>query len=168
MADPSRHVAVGRITGLFGVRGWVKVHSYTRPREALLGYSPWFLVHGTDQRSVVVAESHVQGHGLVARIEGYADREHAQELVGVEIAVPLERLPTVQPGEYYWAQLEGLIVINRAGQTLGSVSHLLETGANDVLVVTGERERLIPFGGDVIDAVDLAGGVIRVDWDAED
>jgi 16S rRNA processing protein RimM len=161
-------VTVGKVVGLFGVRGWVKVYSHTRPTEALLGYRPWLIRLGQEWREVNVAESRVQGKGLVVRIEDYSDRDQAAVLVGAEIALRLAQLPKPKQGEYYWAQLEGLNVINLEGVELGTVSHLFDTGANDVMVVKqGRRERLIPFTKTAIQEVNVEVGVIRVDWDPE-
>lgn len=163
-----RRVIVGRVVGLFGVRGWIKVYSYTRPPEALLGYDRWQLEVQGAWHAHEVAEGRRQGRGLVARLAGVQDRDAAAALVGATVAISPAQLPPRAPGEYYWAELEGLRVINLEHQELGRVSHLFETGANDVLVVRGERERLIPFGREVVRQVDLEAGVIRVDWDAED
>jgi len=169
MADqPERRVSVGRVAGLFGVHGWVKVYSYTRPREAILNYSPWQVETSSGWRTLAVAEGRPQGKGVIARLAGYDDRDAAAGLIGAPISIGIAQLPQAGPHEYYWAALEGLRVVNRAGQDLGRVSHLFETGANDVLVVRGERERLIPFARAVVERVDLEAGVIRVDWDAED
>jgi 16S rRNA processing protein RimM len=165
---PEGLVTLGRIVGLFGIRGWVKVHSETRPREEILQYSPWQVRLRGQWREIALAEGRCQGPGIVARLEGYSDRNQAQELVGAEIAVRREQLPPVKAGEYYWAQLEGLKVVNLQGVELGVVSHLFETGSNDVLVVKGERERLIPFTKYAVHEVDLERGVIRVDWDPAD
>ncbi len=161
-------VELGRIVGVFGVRGWVKVHSDTRPREAILGYDPWLVHTAAGWREYRLVAGRVQGPGVVAQLEGCVDRNQAQALVGTRIAVRPEQLAPTRPGEYYWADLEGLRVVNLRDEELGVVSHLLETGANDVLVVAGERERLIPFTRHAVCAVDLAARVIRVDWDAED
>lgn len=162
---PDRRITVGRIAGLFGVRGWVKVYSHTRPREAILNYSPWLVTIGGSERTLELAEGRVQGKGVIARLEGVADRDQAAVLVGAEIAVGRAQLPAPAANEYYWAELEGARVIDQRGTELGRVSHLFETGAHDVLVVRGETERLIPFGGSVIKRVDLANGVIHVDWE---
>jgi 16S rRNA processing protein RimM len=164
---PERRISVGRVAGLFGVNGWVKVHSHTRPREAILNYRPWHITVGGTTRKFDVLEGRQQGKGLVARLTGCDDRDAAAELVGAEIAIDATQLPATGEREYYWADLEGLRVVNGAGVELGRVSHLFETGANDVMVVLGERERLIPFGSAVVKEVDLDSGVIRVDWDAE-
>lgn len=165
---PDRRVAIGRIAGLFGVRGWVKVYSYTRPREAILNYSPWYVEQQSVSRTFQVAEGRVQGKGLVAHLLGCSDRDMAASLVGGEIVVPLSQLPPAGANEYYWAELEGLRVVNLGGQELGVVSHLFETGANDVMVVRGERERLIPIGGGFVRRIDRDAGVIEVDWDTDD
>ena len=168
MVRPDRQVLVGRIVGLFGVRGWVKVYSYTRPREAILNYSPWQIQVAGAWRTLDVAEGRAQGSGLVARLAGYESRDGAADLVGADVAIAAAQLPAAGEREYYWAELVGLRVVNLADQELGRVSHLFETGANDVLVVRGERERLIPFGKDVVKSVDLDAGVIRVDWGFDD
>ncbi len=160
-------VTLGRIVGLFGVRGWVKVYSDTRPPEAILTYSPWRVGKGAAFRELKLAEGRPHGRGIVVRLEGCTDRDAAAKFVGSEIAVELSRLPPAKSGEYYWAQLEGLKVVNLAGQELGTVSHLFETGSNDVLVVQDKRERLIPYTRDVIRNVDLDAGVLQVDWDAD-
>jgi 16S rRNA processing protein RimM len=159
---------MGKIVGLFGVRGWVKVFSHTRPKEAILGYRQWLVRGKEGWREIDVAEGRVQGKGLVVRLEGFTDRDVAAELVGAEIGVAFAQLPKPKKGEYYWAQLEGLRVINLEGAELGAVSHLFDTGANDVLVVKqGRRERLIPFTKYAVRDVDLDGGTIRVDWDED-
>ncbi|MBI3897932.1 MAG: ribosome maturation factor RimM [Gammaproteobacteria bacterium] len=167
-ATTDRRVTVGRVAGLFGIRGWVKVYSHTRPPEAILDYRPWLIEIGGAWRPFEIAEGQMHGKGIIARLDGIADRDQAAALVGATIAVALDQLPAATENEYYWAELEGLRVINLAGQELGRVSHLFETGANDVMVVQGERERLLPFSKPVIQRVDIAGGVIHVDWDAED
>lgn len=136
--------------------------------EALLEYRPWMIRQGSGWREAKVAEGHVQGKGLVARIEGFTDRDQAAVLVGADVALSLAQLPPAKPGEYFWAQLERLRVTNLEGVELGVVSHLFETGANDVMVVKQDRrERLIPFTKDAVREVNLEAGVIRVDWDPE-
>jgi len=160
----ARLVVLGRVAGVYGVHGWVRVFSETEPRENILSYSPWLV--GGVTREVVEGRRH--GKGLVARLAGFDDRDQAAALVGREIAVRREQLPPARPDELYWADLEGLAVETRDGVSLGRVSHLFDTGANDVMVVKGERERLIPFvWGDVVEDVDLAAGKIRVDWDPD-
>jgi len=157
-------VVLGRITGVYGVRGWVRIFSDTEPRENILRYSPWY-VDGEPRK---VAEGRRHGKGLVARLQGCDDRDQAAALVGREIAIRRDQLPPPSADEFYWADLEGLRVVTLDGVALGEVSHLFATGANDVLVVRGERERLLPFvWGPVIADVDFGAGLIRVDWDPE-
>ena len=159
-------VVLGRISGLFGVKGWVKVYSYTEPREAVLEYRRWLLSAKDGWREATVAEGQRHGKTIIARIDGYVDRDQAAELIGTEIAVPRDELPEAEEGRFYWSDLEGLRVVHRDGTELGRVAYLLETGANDVMVVQGEQERLIPFVmGEVILGVDLANGRIDVDWE---
>jgi len=162
-------VALGRISGLFGVRGWVKVYSYARPRENLLAYSPWRLEWPDGaSRSLPVKAGRVQGRGLVALLEDVPDADAAQALVGAEILVDRARLGRPEAGSWFWADLEGLRVLTLAGVELGRVESLMETGANDVLVVQGDRRRLIPFVyGPVVHDVDLVAGTLTVDWDPD-
>lgn len=168
MTDNGNRIVLGRVTGLFGVRGWVKVFSNTQPREGIANYSPWQLRLGNEWRSFVVEQGQSQGKGVIVKLEGVDDRDAAAALMGADIAIWREQLPPPAEGEIYWADLEGLEVVTVAGQALGRVSHLLETGANDVLVVRGERERLIPFvRGQVVTDIDLDGGRLVVDWDPD-
>lgn len=157
---------LGRVAGLYGVKGWVKVHSYTEPREAILDYKDWLLLRDAKRQPVSLAEGKRHGKTVIARFEGIDERDGAAAYVGNEIAVLREQMPATGRGEYYWADLEGLQVVHRDGKTLGKVAYLLATGANDVLVVEGKEEILIPFVRDaVIKDVDLAAGVINVDWE---
>ncbi len=159
---------LGRITGLYGVQGWVKIFSYTEPRAGIIDYDPLYLAGQGDWQPCQVAEARLQGKGVILRFAGYDDRNAAMALLGRDLAVRREQLAPLTAGEYYWSDLEGLRVITVGGVELGVVVRLFETGANDVVVVAGERERLIPFiAGDVIVEVDLAGGVMRVDWDPD-
>jgi 16S rRNA processing protein RimM len=157
---------LGRISGVFGVRGWVKIHSYTDPREAVLDYEGLLLGHEGDWQPANVAEGQRHGKTVVARIEGFDDRDEAAALIGKEIAVLRDALPETEDGHYYWQDLEGLKVLQSDGTKLGTVAYLLETGAHDVMVVKGDVERLIPFVSDeIVVDVDLAKGVIVVDWE---
>lgn len=161
-------IIIGRISGLFGVRGWVKIYSHTSPREGILDYRTWYLESGGEWQSYKLTSGQAHGKGVVAHLAGCDDRDSAAGLVGRDIAVRREQLPELEPGEYYWTDLEGLRVVNLQGVDLGVVSHLFETGANDVLVVKGERERLIPYTmGEAVREVDLAAGRMVVDWDPD-
>jgi len=142
------------------------VYSYTEPREAVLDYDRWLLIRKDGLQEATVAEGQRHGKTVIVRIEGYDDRDDAAGLVGTEIGVPRDELPETGSDQYYWSDLEGLRVVHRDGSELGRVDYLLETGANDVMVVKGETERLIPFVMDkVVLGVDLAKGEIRVDWE---
>lgn len=164
---PDRLVTLGRISGLHGVQGWLKIFSDTRPRENILNYSPWYLQRGQVWEKWSPEKGRRQGKLVVAKLQGCNDRESARELMDSAIAVHRSQLPTSKD-EYYWADLEGLQVVTVKGIELGRVSHLFETGANDVLVVRGERERLLPWIWEqVIQDVDLEQGRITVDWDPE-
>jgi 16S rRNA processing protein RimM len=161
-------IIMGRVSGLFGVRGWVKIFSYTSPREGILGYKVWYLKRQGEWCECKIAAGHPQGKGIVARIEGYDDRDRSAELLESEIAISRAQLPALPSGEYYWADLEGLQVVTLQGVALGTVSHLFETGANDVLVVKGDRERLIPYTvGQAVQEIDLEAGRMVVDWDPD-
>jgi 16S rRNA processing protein RimM len=161
-------VILGRIVGVHGIRGWVKVQSWTRPVENILQFSDWYLARAEGGwEPVSVVSGRLQGKGLVCAIAGVEDRDMARErLVGRDIAVPREALPEPDSDEVYWSDLQGMTVETLEGVGLGTVDHLIETGANDVLVVNGDRERLIPFT-DVVVEVDLAGRRLRVDWDPD-
>ena len=161
-------IVVGKIVGIFGVRGWVKVFSHTAPKEGIFKYNPWQITVAGQKRTVNVLHHQRHGKALLACLEGVDDRDMARSLIGCEIAIERDQLPPAPPGEYYWADLMGLKVVTTQGVDLGVVDHLLETGANDVLAVAGDRERLIPFvRGQSVVNVDLEGGVIEVDWDPE-
>lgn len=159
-------VVLGHITGLHGVRGWIKVFSDTSPRENILTYSPWLIRQpGKAWREVTISDGRKQGKGIVAHLQDCDDREAARLFIGAEIAVYRNQLAELGQDEYYWTDLQGLKVITTDGQELGIVDHVFATGANDVLVVTGEREHLIPFiQGQTIIKIDLQAGCMRVDW----
>lgn len=169
MSGGAGQVLLGRIHGLFGVRGWVKVYSYTAPPENILDYPLWYV--GDDRRPMRLVDGRVHGKGLVVRLapedgEPLADRDAAAALLESDIAVSREALPPLAEGEYYWADLIGLDVVNRDSEALGRVAGMMDTGAHGVLIVTGERERLIPFVIEaIVDEVDLEAGRITVDWD---
>jgi 16S rRNA processing protein RimM len=180
----SQLVVVGRILGVHGVKGWVKVYSYTDPMVNLQQYQPWHLKQGAlnsggssaagTWKPVKVTGFRPQGKGLIAQLEGVSDREAAAALVGQDIGVPADLLPQSGQGEYYWRDLIGLRVKHVNGMDLGSVTRMVETGANDVVVVRGDRnsldrrERLIPWlPEDVITAISLEDGEMTVDWNPD-
>ncbi len=157
-------VIVGQIRGLYGVRGWVKVFSYTDPITNIINYSPWFV----NQKMFAVSQAKAHGKGIIAKFESINDRDEAVTLLGAELAIDHEQLPATATDEFYWHDLIGLTVINHEAITFGKVESLIATGANDVLVVSGERERLIPFVmNDVILEVNLVESTLRVNWDVD-
>jgi len=142
------------------------VFSHTEPREALLNYDHWLIRRSDEWQSVQLAEGKRHSKTVIVRLEGCDDRDKAAELVGCEIGVARAELPDPGDGHYYFGDLQGLKVVNSDGTDLGTVAYVMETGANDVLVLQGERERLLPFiVNEVILDVDLAKGVISVDWE---
>jgi 16S rRNA processing protein RimM len=157
---------MGRVAGVFGVHGWLKLHSHTRPRANLLGYKSWLLGHPGDWRTVKVTGSRVHGPSLLAKLEGIDTREAAEALLRQQIAVPRSALPKLARNEYYWAELIGMSVRDQAQRDLGQVARLVEAGDHDVLVIRGEPgETLIPFvQGVYVLRVDRTAGVIDVDW----
>ncbi|MBB3142746.1 ribosome maturation factor RimM [Halomonas organivorans] len=170
------HVVLGKLTSPYGVKGWLKVYSYTSPMEGILEYDEWVLRHEGRLERFRLSQGRPQGKGLVARLEGVDGREQAEALAGAEVLLPTAELPELDgDDDFYWYQLEGLRVVTREGVTLGQVDYLFETGANDVLVVKGrgedavdDRERLLPFLPDeVVLEVDLEAGVMTVDWDPD-
>lgn len=168
--NPGRRILVGRVVGAFGVRGEVKLESWTEPRSAIFGYRPWILrdPRGVERELMGVRGRQV-GKGLSAEIPGVEDRDAAEAMRGTEVWVPRSALPKPADGEVYWVDLEGLEVVNTEGRPMGRVSHLFATGANDVLVARdGEREWMIPFvRPQFVTDIDLDAGRITVDWDPD-
>lgn len=162
-------VVMGHIGAPFGVKGSVKVSPCTETQEALLDYPIWWL--GNEEQGgwheVKVAEAALHGKGLIARFDGCHDRDAAARYRGKQIALRRADLPESAAGEFYWVDLVGLAVVNLEGTNLGAVAALVDTGANLVLEVKGDRERLIPFVDPVVREVDLEAGRIRVDWGAD-
>jgi len=163
-----RPVSLGRIGAPHGVRGWVRVQSYARPPESILEFDRWLVGVGDGYREYEVAEARVQPNGIIVRLDGCEDRDAAAALRHADVAVPRDALPEAGPDEWYWADLEGLAVETVDGTPLGTVEQLLETGANDVLVVHGDRERLIPWvPGTFVRSVEPSAGRLIVDWDPD-
>jgi 16S rRNA processing protein RimM len=168
MENDKELVVLGRISGLFGVRGWVKIYSHTAPKEGVLDYPSWLLQQGKEWRPCKLAEGKLHGKGVVARLEGCVDRDQAAQLIGQNIAVKRQDLPSLGADDFYWSDLEGLRVQTSEGEDLGVISHLFETGSNDVMVLSGERERLVPYlWRQVVKSVDLDAGLMVVDWDPD-
>lgn len=171
LVDP---VVVGRITTVHGIKGWVKVHSYTEHAEDFFQYPPWWLKTPDGWREIEIDQCRATNKGLLVHIVGVDDRDVARQYCQLNIVVEKSRFPELEQGEYYWHQLEGLTVMTCQGDIrLGVVDSLMETGANDVLVVKGDKtsldreERLIPYTEQFVLGVDLDVGRINVDWDPE-
>jgi 16S rRNA processing protein RimM len=161
-------VVMGRITGIFGVRGWVRVFSHTVPRSNILDYPRWLLGRAGSWEGHKLSEGRVHGKAILAKLEDCSDRDQAAGLMGYDIGVPRAEMPDLPPDEFYWADLQGLRVQTLDGIELGRIASLVATGANDVMVVQGERERLIPFlWASVVREVDLRAGLVVVDWDQD-
>jgi 16S rRNA processing protein RimM len=168
MATDTRPLLLGQIVGVHGLQGWLKLRSHTDPIEAILDYLPWRLRHRGEERELAGVDSRLQGKALHVHLPGVDDRTAAEAMVGAEIWIDRDALPEAAPGEYYWADLEGLEVVTTDGVVLGRIHHMLATGANDVMAVRGDRERLLPFvQGQYVKSVDLAAGRVVVEWDPE-
>lgn len=174
MRETTRRVTLGRVAGVFGIKGWVKIASNTRPVDNILNYPRWWI--GAEQSldggfEVQLLDSRVQVNGIVAQISGrdgqpITDRDIAARLVGQDIAVDHDELPPAPTGSYYWADLIGLDVVSKDGEPLGRVTAMIENGAQDVLVLDDNgAERLIPFvQGPIVVSVDLSARRIVADW----
>lgn len=166
------YVELGKIVGVWGVKGWVKLHSYTRNRVDINQYKTWYLQaprSNSEPSSIEVVECREQGQGIVAQLAGIVDRDQALALSSHKIFVKKSDLPKLPEGEFYWQELFGLAVSNDT-TLIGTIDSILETGANDVLVCKnkdkGEPDVLIPYTNEVVLEVDVAQGVMKVDWDA--
>ncbi len=163
-------IVIGEIAGVYGVKGWVRLKSWTQPAEQIFTYQPWLLVNDdiAVQRTCKVLEYRSHTGQFLINLEGVTDRDEAAKLNGYQVEVEKNRLPELPDNEYYWTDLIGMQVVNLDGEDLGKVSNLLETGANDVLVINGDRQRLVPFTqGQAVTEVNQAAGKITVDWDAD-
>lgn len=163
---------MGRIAGPYGVRGFARVQVFTESTDSLLAFGAWLVGRPGHWETRRVVEAGTHGDGLVARFEGVETPEAARSLQGSEVAVRRGDLPPTDSGEVYWVDLVGCSVVNREGIDFGRVENLMQTGANDVLVVvsgmgTERKERLIPYVEQVVESVDLAGRMLRVDWDED-
>lgn len=170
MSETIEPLIVGKLNGAHGIKGWVKVYSYTDPKENVLNYDPWYLKLKGQWQKVSIIQGREQGKTVVAQLDGCDDRNTAEEYRGIEIAIDKSQLPKLSQGEYYWKELVGLSVVNTRDEALGTVKKMMETGANDVLVVTTHEksELLIPYVPDYsVVNVDLDAAVITVDWELD-
>ncbi len=161
------YVIVGKIGAPYGVKGWVKIQSFTDPLENILHYQPWYSANKENQWQEIATESRqVHGQALMAKFTGINNPEEARLLTGKTIAIPRAQLPILKKDEYYWSDLQGLTVVNKEGKTIGTVTSLIETGSNDVLIVKGDKEFAVPYlPGKSILSVDLEKREIHIDWE---
>ncbi|MDA3877508.1 MAG: ribosome maturation factor RimM [Halothiobacillus sp.] len=171
MTSPIDPIVIGVIGRAFGIKGWVWVSSHTRPEDGIQRYKRWYVAPdatGASGQWIKVSTFAKQSNGIIAKLQGVDDRTHAEALTGKHVIVSAADLPKAAEGEYYWRDLVGCRVEHVSGQLFGEVQELIETGANDVLVVEGDRERLIPFIPDqVLVSIDLDKRLIVVDWDPD-
>lgn len=173
MSEVESKVVLGKLGSVYGVKGWLKVHSFTDDSEAILDYFPWSINIGNKAQTVEVEDWRRHNQALIVKIKGVEDRDQAQALVNGEIVIESAALPELPEGEFYWRDLIGMTVVTEQGYNLGEVTDLMETGANDVLVVKanrndgfGKKERLIPYLEDrVIKSISADEKQICVDWD---
>jgi 16S rRNA processing protein RimM len=160
-------ICVGHVLGAQGIKGWIRVFSNTSPRENIVSYSPWLIEQGDGLEEVKV-KGRLQGKNVIAKLQGIDDRTRAEMLTGCKLYIDSRQLPGLENGEYYWSDLIGLAVETLQSEPLGVVSDMLETGADDVMVLKGDRERLIPFVmEEIVREVDLDKRRLVVDWHPE-
>jgi 16S rRNA processing protein RimM len=160
-------VCVGHILGAQGVKGEVRVFSNTDPRENIVSYSPW-LIEVNGQIETIEVNGRLQGKNVIANLAGIEDRDRATELIGSKIYILSEQLPKLDLDEYYWSDLIGMEVKSLQAEALGTIESMMETGASDVMVLQGDKERLIPFVmEDIVREIDLVNKQMVVDWQAD-
>lgn len=168
MPNGRQMIALGRIIGVHGVKGWVKIHSDCRPREGIFDYAEFSATRNQQLPATTLhlSDGHVQGKGLVAKFNEANTRDEAMALIGQTLSVSREALPELEDDAFYWADIIGLEVVNRENVALGTVIDIFETGANDVIIVKhANKEILIPFVvGQYIDAADFETNQLHVDW----
>ncbi len=165
-----QRLVIGKVSACFGVKGWVKIVSFTRPPELIFDYKKYRLNNGDEQQEVCLAEYSSKGHRLLARFERWENRDQAKQISGSEITIDASQLPVLNEGEYYWKDLIDLQVFDTQGHYFGCIEKLLETGANDVLVIRSpdsNQEQLIPYAPEIIVNVDLSAGRMIVEWEIE-
>lgn len=160
-------ICVGHVLGAKGLKGWIRVFSHTSPRDNILNYSPWLIDRGEGPEAFDV-DGRSEGKHVLARLAGIDDRTRAETLTGCRLFIRQRQLPDLAVGEYYWSDLIGLAVETLQAEPLGRIAAMMETGADDVMVLEGERERLIPFVMDeIVREVDLGNRRLVVDWSPE-
>lgn len=175
MSQSDDYILLGKISGVHGIKGWVKVFSYTSPRAKITEYSQWFMKGSKDQswKPLKLIEGKEQGKNIIARLDGVNYRDEAEALVGTEIGIHKDQLEVLADNEYFWRDLIGLSVETEKGEKLGQIDWLFNTGSNDVVVIKDKenadsKEHLLPYlFDDVIKSVNLEDSLMIVDWDPE-
>ncbi|MGB1805432.1 MAG: ribosome maturation factor RimM [Candidatus Pseudothioglobus sp.] len=165
--ENDKKLLVGKINGFFGLQGWVKVFSYTNPRTNILNYSPWSINVDGDFQTIEITKGREQSKTIVAHIKGVDSREDSQKFIGQDVYIDKDQLPKLQEGEYYWHELIGFDVFNKDQEKLGIVDYFVETGANNILVVKGNKEHWIPYIEPFLVSIDSKSKIILVDWDKD-
>ncbi len=171
MSQASDTIVIGKIGAPYGVKGWVKITTYTDEIEGVFNYSPWLL--GADEKEYTVDHWRTHNKGVVAKLVGVETRDDAESIKNLDISIKAQQLPQLAEDEFYWRELVGMKVVTEKGYDLGVVKELFETGANDVMLVRanpndgfGQKERMLPFLFEqVVKQVDKQGRTITVDWD---
>jgi 16S rRNA processing protein RimM len=165
----TKYVIVGHVSKAHGIQGWVNVISYTQPVSGILEYDPWYLKFNNHWQAIKVVKSRVHAKGIMVQLENCTDRNQAEVYHGLEIAVTRDQLPTLaDKDEYYWDDLLGLTVVTTTGIELGKINHIFATGSNDVLVIRGDKEHMLPYlPEDVVQKIDLAAKQMIVTWDPD-
>jgi len=164
-----RLIEIGEIKAAYGIKGWVKIFSYSRPIEQIFNYSNWYVGSDNSWQRIEIEDSNYRSNkGLIAKLKNIDDRNAAQSLIDTKIAIDKDELEQLEDGDFYWSQLIGLNVINTKSEELGTVVEMLETGAHDVLVVENELvQRLIPYDKSIVLEVKLESGQMLVDWETD-
>ncbi len=165
--NPERYIAVGKVGAPTGLSGAVKITSFTESPEDIFEYEPWYIRKNNEWLEVMLEEATLQGKYLIAKFAGCNDRDQAQQWTNSEISVKRSQLPTLPEGQYYWSDLEGLEVRAADGAVFGNIDEIMETGANPVIVIVGEKRYLVPYLPHVVKEVDLNSNYMIVDWDMD-
>ena len=160
-----KKLLVGKINGFFGVQGWVKIFSYTKPRKNILEYQPWYFLDNETYKVIEITSGREQSKTIVAQVKGINNRDEALQLIGKDLYINKDQLPELDNDAHYWHELTGFRVINKNEVDLGIVDYLVDTGSNHVLVTKGETEHWIPYIEPFLVSVDKHKKVISVDWD---
>lgn len=168
MTDVNDWVIIGQFGKVHGIKGFITLHSYTEPRDNILAYKPWFMLLNHLWQPLPITQLEVNNKHILVKVEGFSEREQASTLTHVQIGIRKTQLPSLPSGDFYWHDLIDMQVHNQEGIDLGRVKEILATGANDVLIVEGERRYLIPYLLDLyIIKIDSEQRTILVDWDAD-